>query len=203
MLNYFWRMNFETAKNYILHKLQKELDPRLTYHSIGHTLDVLESAERIAEMENIPAHETELLSLACLYHDSGMLITYRGHEEASIHIVKETLPGFGYSPGDIDLVNQMIQSTKLPQSATAHLNKILCDADLDYLGRNDYHMIAHRLKYEWEVLDIKTTTLTEWYQIQKEFLSNHRYFTASAIQLRESGKQENLRQILHILNNEK
>lgn len=196
-------MNFELAKNFILKKLERELDPRLTYHSIAHTLDVMDSAVRIAEMEKVSPPEIILLKTACLYHDSGMLITYKGHEEASIMIIEETLPGFGFTRDEISLIKQMILSTKLPQNAGVHLDQILCDADLDYLGRNDFYMIAHRLKYEWEVLDIKHTTLIEWYQIQKEFLSNHRYFTPSAINLRQEGKMENLRQIELILNHEK
>ncbi|MBW6461141.1 MAG: HD domain-containing protein [Bacteroidales bacterium] len=195
-------MNFESVKKYILQRLERELDPRLIYHSLHHTLDVLESADRIAEMENITASDKILLQTACLFHDSGMLITYQSHEDASIRIVKETLPLYGYTENEVEIISQMILSTKLPQNAKLHLDQILCDADLDYLGRNDFFMIAHKLKLEWDVLDVLHTTLTEWYRIQQEFLSGHRYFTPSAISLREEGKLENLRQIELILNHE-
>ncbi len=77
-------MNYEGVKKFILNKLEKELDPRLTYHSISHTLDVLESAIRLAELEKLSENDVLLLKTACLFHDSGMLVTYRGHEEASI-----------------------------------------------------------------------------------------------------------------------
>ena len=80
-------MNYEGAKNYILRKLERELDPRLTYHSISHTLDVLESAIRLAELEKISEDDLILLKTACLFHDSGMLVTYKGHEDASIAFV--------------------------------------------------------------------------------------------------------------------
>jgi uncharacterized protein len=196
-------MNYESAKKFILKKLEKELDPRLTYHSVDHTLDVLESAVRLAETENLQANEMILLKTACVFHDSGMLVTYRGHEDASINICHETLPGYDYSEEDTDIICRMVQTTKLPQCASQHLDKILCDADLDYLGRPDFFMIAHRLKYEWDVLDIHPTTLMEWYTIQKEFLTAHRYFTKSAIKLRQSYKLENLRQIEIMCNHEK
>jgi len=196
-------MNYESAKKFILKKLVKDLDPRLTYHSIYHTLDVLESAVRLAEKENLPPRELILLKTACVFHDSGMLVTYRGHEDASIKICQETLPAYDYKEDEIKIICRMIRTTILPQCASQHLDKILGDADLDYLGRPDFFMIAHRLKYEWDVLDIHPTTLLEWYTIQKDFLSTHKYFTKSAIKLRQSYKMENLRQIEIMCNHEK
>ena len=196
-------MNYEGAKNFILNKLEKELDPRLTYHSVSHTMDVLESAIRLAEMEGLSPADTVLLKTACLFHDSGMLVTYRGHGEASIEICRQILPKFTFNPEETEMVCQMIASTKLPQYATLLPEKILCDADLDYLGRPDFFMISHRLKYEWDVLDIHPTTLQEWYAIQKEFLSAHRYFTKSAIMLRQDFKMENLKQVELMCNHEK
>jgi uncharacterized protein len=196
-------MNYEGAKNFILSKLERELDPRLTYHSVKHTKDVLDSAVRLADMEKISPEDLILLKTACIFHDSGMLVTYRGHEEASIEISREILPSFNYSRQDTETVCRMILTTKLPQCANDKIDKILCDADLDYLGRKDFFMIAHKLKYEWDVLNIKPTTLFEWYFIQREFLSTHKYFTPSAIRLRQEYKMENLRQIEFMCNHEK
>lgn len=196
-------MNYEAVKKFILTKLERELDPRLTYHSINHTMDVLEAAIRLAEMEHLSAQELLLLKTASIFHDSGMLVTYSGHEAASVKICQEVLPAFDYNDEDTAIVSRMIQTTILPQCASDHLDKILCDADLDYLGRPDFFMIAHRLKYEWDILNIHPTTLQEWYKIQRDFLSAHRYFTISAINLRQSCKMENLKQIEFMCNHEK
>jgi len=59
-------------------------------------------------------------------------------------------------------------------------------------------MISHQLKYEWDVLGINPTTLNEWYQIQINFLSNHEFFTDSALRMRKAGKQKNLDEIREI-----
>ncbi len=187
----------------MLNKLQKELDPRLTYHSVNHTLDVFYSAKHLAEMENLEEHDIHLLETAAIYHDCGMLVTYAGHEEASIKIAEDILPQFNYSKSDIEVIRNMIITTKLPQSASVHLDMILCDADLDYLGRPDFFMIAHQLRYEWQMMQVHPTTLRQWYQIQVDFLNNHKYFTRSAIDLRQDGKLHNLAQINEILNHEK
>jgi hypothetical protein len=192
-------MNFEGARKYILEKLARELDPRLTYHSIGHTLDVCESAIRIARLEGITEPNIVLLKTAALYHDSGMLVTYKGHEEASVKIVHDTLPSFNYSAEDIMAIEGMILNTRLPQEAWEKLGMILCDADLDYLGRDDYFLISHQLKYEWDVLGFYPTTLMQWYELQIKFVGNHKYFTQSAVSTREKTKQGNLQQVRDVM----
>ena len=192
-------MNYPDARDFIIKKLVDELEPDLTYHSIDHTLDVLNSATQLAELENINEHDRIILETAALFHDSGMLKTYLGHEDASVEIAHEYLPGFAYTEKDIKMISDMIITTKLPQSANSYLERILCDADLDYLGREDFFMIAHRLQYEWNTLNIRKTTLREWYELQIAFLENHHFFTKSARMLRDEKKAENLKQIKELV----
>ncbi len=192
-------MDYDGVKAFMLDKLSKELSPNLYYHDINHTLDVLHSAEILMGAEGIDAAEQLIVKTACVLHDAGMLKTYIGHEEASCKLAMEILPAFNYSKQEIERVNQMIMTTKLPQSATDRLEQIICDADLDYLGRNDFFMISHRLKYEWDLHDFKKTTLREWYELQVSFLTNHVYFTKAAIESREVMKQQNLREIMELM----
>jgi predicted metal-dependent HD superfamily phosphohydrolase len=196
-------MNFEGAKKFLLDKLARELDPRLTYHSLSHTLDVLESATRLAKMEGLGDHETKILQTAAVFHDCGMLKTYRGHEIASVEIAESVLPSYSYSQEEIDEITKMILATQIPQSAKNKIDQILCDADLDYLGRNDFFMVAHQLKYEWEAMGIFPTSLVQWYEIQIDFLSQHDYFTDSARAMRQEKKLKNLEEIRLLFNNEK
>lgn len=192
-------MDFNKAKEYILKRLGNELHPNLYYHSIEHTMDVYNSAIKIAEMEGVKGDDMMLIKTAALYHDAGMIRTYVGHEEASADIVKESLPEFGYDAYAIDMISNMIMTTKLPQSAGAFLEKIICDADLDYLGREDFLMISHRLRHEWVTQRINILSLKQWYELQIEFLSNHEYFTNYAIETRQKGKLENLAQIEELM----
>jgi hypothetical protein len=88
----------------------------------------------------------------------------------------------------------MIMATMLPQHATNKLEMIICDADLDYLGRDDFFMISHRLKLEWHEMG-QTSRLIEWYKGQIEFLEGHHYFLESTKELRQAKKEENLAEI--------
>ena len=192
-------MNFVKAKKFLLGKLERELDPTLKYHNIEHTQDVLQSVENLGKMEHVNGKDFTLLKTAALFHDSGMLIQYDDHEEASTMIASKYLPEFGYTSEEIEVINKMIRTTRLPQNADTKLEKILCDADLDYLGRVDFFMIAHRLQYEWNKLNVKATTLETWYELQIEFLENHKYFTESAKKLRQKKKEQNMKEIKDLL----
>ncbi len=194
-------MEYELAKEYIVKRMDKDLSPFLYYHNLSHTFDVYESARRLAEMEKVSEHNLKLLQTACFYHDSGMLLRYDGHEQASTEIASQVLPGFGYTREDIKMINSMIMATKLPQNAHSLIEMIICDADLDYLGRDDFFMIAHRLKLEWMERGTKHT-LRQWYQGQIEFLGQHRYFTQSAIKLRLEKKKKNLAEIRELFNHQ-
>ena len=192
-------MDFAGAKAYILEKMERELNPDLVYHNLEHTLDVFNAALNIAAKEGVKGKDLALLKTAAVYHDSGMLLRYVGHEDASVEIIKEILPRFEYSDDDIEIIANMIITTKLPQGAETFLAKILCDADLDYLGREDFIMNSHRLRHEWITLNINKLTLYEWYQLQIKFLETHEYFTNCAVKLRQAKKEENLKQIKELL----
>ncbi|MCK9220301.1 MAG: HD domain-containing protein [Bacteroidales bacterium] len=192
-------MDFPGAKEYILHRLH-ELNPLLYYHSIFHTLDVYEASSRLAKMEGITGSKLVLIQTAALFHDSGILRQYIDHERVSASLAHETLPKFGYTKNDVDEVSGLIIQTKLPQQATTLPAQILCDADLDYLGREDFFIHSFQLQLEWKLFDVKTTNLKEWLVIQSKFLTSHQYFTKSANQLRNKMKAEHLAEINNYLN---
>jgi predicted metal-dependent HD superfamily phosphohydrolase len=195
-------MQFENLKTTILSRLKTEIRPCFYYHDYYHTFEVWQATRRMAESEGIDDNYTTILETAALLHDIGMLESFEAHEEASVRYAKKILPTYGYSEIEIEEISHLILATQLPQQATTIGEKIICDADLDYLGRDDFFIIAHRLKYEWKCQG-RFFTLKEWYELQAKFLKKHHYFTKSAIDLREEKKRIHLDQILELLNQEK
>ncbi len=187
-------MDFEGAKKYTLERLSNELNDKLHYHCVDHTLDVLDAVTRLADLENVNGHDKLLLQTAALFHDLGFIETYDGHEEASIKMTYEILPGFGYTQKDLQVIEGLIHSTEIPQEPNTHLEQIMADADLDYLGRDDLYVIGQRLQYEWQLHGI-ISSLREWHEKQLKFLKVHNYFTESAKKLRDKRKQENIHEL--------
>ncbi|HOI33332.1 MAG TPA: hypothetical protein PLC47_11225, partial [Bacteroidales bacterium] len=122
------------------------------------------------------------------------------HEKASVLIAKKLLPDHGFNPDQIVRINKLILATRMPQRPDDLASEIICDADLDYLGRTDYFIISHKLRLEWIMFDGYSEDLTKWYQAQIDFLENHQYFTDAAKNLREKGKQHNLLLVKKLLN---
>jgi uncharacterized protein len=192
-------MNFLGAKNYIVNRLQKELSPNLHYHSFDHSLDVLHSACRLDCMEELNETDSVLIETAAIYHDSGMIITYLDHEAASAKLAREVLPGFEYSPQEIEIIESLIMVTTMPQAATTKLEKIICDADLDALGREDFLITSFQLQLEWKLYGIMNSTLAEWIRYEIDFMEKHHYFTSSAIKIRNVQKQKNIKALKDLL----
>ncbi len=185
-------MKLHDAETFILKELQDKLSDTLYYHSLSHILDVAEAAVRIAISEGILDEETlTLLRTAALFHDAGFIKTYGGHEEEGCRISREVLPHFGYSPAHIRMICGMIRATKIPQQPKNKLEEILCDADLDYLGRDDFEAIAHGLYCELKERNMVGDDKS-WNQIQIRFMENHHYWTPSAQDSRQPIKRLHL-----------
>lgn len=184
-------MDTTAAKTYILKRLKNELPIERSYHSLEHTLDVHASVIDIALAEGVDGEDLELLKTAALFHDCGFVVETKAHEEVGCAIVKEQLPQFGYSPAQVERICAMIMSTKVPQSPQDLPAMILCDADLDYLGRGDFKRIGDLLFAEMRAFGTLSSEL-EWNTLQVGFLMQHRYFTDTNIKEREPLKQEHL-----------
>lgn len=184
-------MDALSAKAYILERLRSELPKERTYHSLEHTLDVYASAIDIAEQEGVTGEDLALLKIAALYHDCGFIMHGIDHEEHGCVVVREQLPRFGYSPEQVRRICDMIMATRIPQSPRNKLSRILCDADLDYLGRGDFEIIGSTLFAEMRTFGVLKTE-REWNQLQVRFLERHTYFTSTNKRLREPVKQAHL-----------
>lgn len=184
-------MEFESVKKFILAKLRKELPRSLTYHSLGHIKDVYKAAQKLAKLEGVTGEELTLLLTAVLFHDSGFLIQQKEHERVGCEIARKHLPDYGYKDKQIEIICGMIMATRIPQTPHNKLEQIICDADLDYLGRDDFFKIGNTLFDELCMYGLINTE-NDWNKLQVSFLEGHHYFTPSAIRLRKARKDEHL-----------
>ena len=190
--------NFKEVEQHVLGKLKRELPKELFYHGAHHTLDVLHSAITIGKDEKISDDEMLLLKVAVLYHDLGFTRVYKDHEEVGIEIAREELPGFGFNKKEIDIIAGMIMATKIPQNPKTQLERIIADADLEYLGRDDFETVGKTLFEEMKVyLDVESER--QWNIIQMNFLKSHHYHTAYCKRNREAKKNQYLDQIIKIV----
>ena len=188
------KFNYKKAEMHIVKLLKIKLPESLHYHGPHHTLDVCNSVQRIAKAEGVGGEDLFLLLTAALMHDAGFTVTYMNHEEKSIELAKEILPQYGYSEEQLKVIEGIIQATKLPTQPKNLLEEIMCDADLDYLGRDDFYPIAEGLKKEFMAQGIVKGD-KDFDALQIKFLSAHSYYTVSTRALREGEKQLRIQEI--------
>jgi len=191
-------MDHERAINHILNRLSTELPKHLTYHGKHHTDDVMRSVILIGNHHFTSKADLDLLLVAAAYHDSGFIYGHENHEERGCQIVKDTLPKFGFKEREIVDICNMIMATKVPQNPTGTLSDILCDADLDYLGRDDFEEIASSLFKELKHSGIIENEM-HWNRIQVRFLQNHTYHTDFGKQVRQPKKEIHLNRLMDIV----
>lgn len=171
--------------------LERGLTPYHYYHNWTHTADVTAAAERIAGQEGLGAGDCDLLLAAALLHDMGYIEYYHDNEPIAVGIGRRVLPELGFAPGEIECIGRLILATRLPQCPTTLLEQALCDADLDYLGREDYCDLSERLRREWAAFGLILSD-EAWLEHQVRFLTAHDYYLSSVRTMRDPGKVKNL-----------
>jgi len=194
----FGLIQFTDIQEIILDKLEKELPAYLYYHNVKHTVDVVTEVELIGWGEGVSDEEILLLKTAGLFHDAGHTVDYDTHEYQGTLFAREMLPKYNYTPEQIDHICEIIMSTKLPPEPQNLLEAIICDSDLDYLGRSDFIPVSNTLYQELKEQN-KIGSLNDWNKLQVKFISGHQYFTKTARSLREVNKQKQIERISSLI----
>jgi adenylate cyclase len=191
-------IRFTDIQELILDRLEKELPGYLLYHNVKHTVDVVTEVELIGWSEGCSDEEILLLKTAGLFHDAGHIVAYDNHEYHGTLIAREILPSYSYTPEQIERICSLIMATKLPPKPSNLLECIMCDSDLDYLGRSDFIPVSNTLFEELKAQK-KIGSLNDWNKMQIKFISGHQYFTRTARSLREVNKQLQIERIQSLI----
>jgi len=194
-LHHFSTIKYYKTEHHVLKMLELGLESNLYYHSIHHTKDVVKAVERLALLEGVTDEALFLLKTAAIFHDAGFIESYSHNEPIGARMAEEILPQYGYTNDHIETIKELIFVTQIPHKPTNKLQEIICDADLDYLGRDDFEQIADKLRRELKERNIITSD-KKWDEIQISFLNQHRYFTKTAIETRQKIKEQNIQLVL-------
>jgi len=190
-------------ERHVRNRLEAELPKTLTYHGAHHTIsDVLPSVDRICRGEGVSDAQTDLVRAAALFHDLGFVESYYGNEPIGARLATQSLPQFGFSVEEIDRIAGLILSTEIREIDGAWvqapgddlLKRILCDADLDNLGRDDFFEVSDSLRRELEFQGERFTD-REWCTRQIAFVSRQEWFTATQRRDRDATKRGNLERL--------
>lgn len=167
------------------------LPPTYSYHCLEHTEQVVNNSKVIAEAEGLNDELHDLLFVSAWMHDVGIIETYSGHEIVSCRMMREII-GSELTGDELDLVEEAIMATEIPQKGAHKVSQILCDADLLYLGTSAFIPWSERLRQEHSILFNRSYTDSEWAEINIKFIRHHTYFTQFAREYCDAGCAFNL-----------
>ncbi len=178
--------------------LTTQLSDKLFYHGLHHTFDVLNALNRHIKREKIDAKKAKLLRIGALYHDIGFTVSNEEHEERGVEIAEKYMREYGCSKKEIETVKGLIRATKIPQTPKNELERIICDADLDYLGRDDFYEISNQLFRELKAFSIMNNQ-NDWNKAQIKFLELHKYHTVYGQNIRQPEKEKRIEQLKEMI----
>lgn len=188
-------MEFNRIFDSLYSRLEKELPYYLYYHSANHTRSVIDRAIFLAKDQNLSEYEIDLIKVAALYHDAGFLIGREDHETKSCNLATKELPEFGFSEEEISKICGMINATRIPQKTYNKYDKIVADADLFYLGTDDYNHYSNLL-YRELLHSNPSIDQKRWFDIQLDFLNTHSFQTPYGMKVLEPVKQKNKEKLI-------
>ncbi len=181
-------------EEYTYDRLENELPGNLYFHNIHYARQVYNHAGLLSKAEDLDLEEILMVRTASLLLPLGYINAYENPEKEAAAIARKVLNGFFYSDKQVNLISNLILSTRWPHAPRNLLEEIMADTSTEYLGRADFIKLYKLLFLEYneyhEPLEIR-----EWKELQFKILSEYKIFTEGARRLREVTSDEQIRKL--------
>ncbi|MDY0904433.1 Pycsar system effector family protein [Pedobacter sp. CFBP9032] len=182
----------QEVEKYVGNYFRTHHDPRLVYHNLEHTQEVVNAAQQIANHYQINEQDFFTITVAAYFHDTGYFEDALKHEEKGAELADQFLSEHQVGAEVRDNVKSAILATKIPQNPKNQLDKILCDADLFHLGLPDFREKGKLMHKEVELIYDKKISKQDWRKRDIQFMESHRYQTDYVVLLLSDQKQANI-----------
>ncbi len=178
--------------NYVSKLLAEKLSDSIEFHTIEHSKCVVANSEFIGKSSGLDEDEINIVKLCAWFHDTGYIIKPKGHEEESAKIAAEFLASKGIDEATISRVKNCILATIVPQQPKDLISKVLCDADLVHLSKDNYFERIEKMRNEWVNLSEKKIGKRKFHATSVKFFQMHQYHTDFAKKELQPKKDKNL-----------
>ncbi|HNP17876.1 MAG TPA: DUF5706 domain-containing protein [Fulvivirga sp.] len=155
----------------------KNLHNDFTYHDLQHTQEVVAAVKEIAGAENFEGIELENVLVAAWFHDLGYSCDLKNHETESARLMREELEKWGIEAVRIAAIEEIILSTRMPQSPKNKASEIMCDADLYHISTDLFSDKSEHLLAELNTVCGQHISSKDWMEKTYDFMKSHSYFT--------------------------
>lgn len=179
--------------------LENQLPTGYSYHTLDHTLEVLQAIETIANYLQLSEEDRLTLKMAGWLHDLGYRDQYIGHEEVGMKIAREYLGEKSVPEINIKQIESIIEATRLDQPPRNLLEEVIKDADLSNLATPDALENSEKIRNEWMIFLNRTFTDEGWNQFNLRFFKDYLYFTTYGRDVLQPSKDQNVKKLKKLL----
>lgn len=177
-------------ESHIEQQYREHQDPRIIYHDVQHTREVVSAVITISGFYGMNDEERFPIIAAAWFHDLAYMYTGpENHEEKSAVMARTYLESKGVDDLMIRQIEGCIMATKIPQTPHTLGEKIIADADLFHFGKASFQEKSDLLRRETELITGNEITGSEWRANTLRFMEQHHYFTEFAKQELQPSKE--------------
>jgi predicted metal-dependent HD superfamily phosphohydrolase len=187
---------YKQVENHVTGLFETNKRPKLFFHTLEHTENIVQRAGEIADQYKLPENERLAVIIAAWFHDTGHLFgPAETHEEKSVELMTDFMKAQHSDDNLIKTIAGCILATKRAVEPSNRLEQIVCDADTYHLGTKDFKKTNKLVRKEISQDDENNLSKSDWDIKTLEFLEKHKYYTPYCIELLEKGKQENIERL--------
>ena len=181
-----------------LEYLGKHLDKHYTYHNVGHTLEVCSAVKLFAENSNLASDVYYALRIAAVFHDFGYLESSSDNEKLALPYIEDFGRRWNIAGDILRAAYNMVLETVFPYQPASLAGQILCDADVEYIGRDSFLKKAELFRRDLAGEGMVFTE-REWWKFELNFLQSNMFFSPACRSLRDAGRLRNLEKVEALL----
>jgi len=165
------------TEEFIRSYYDEHFDPDYSFHSIKHTIRTVEGIRQLAKKEGLNQVQLEILTLAAWFHDVSVWEGYNNHEQRSALLAAVFLKENSYDQESIEAVKACILATSLSKEPSNLMEKVIKDADILHLGKNNFFKRNKELRHEWEKKKAVKADDEQWLKDDISFFDTHPFYT--------------------------
>ncbi len=177
-------LRLKDIEEVFLKRMEEELPAALYFHNYKYCVDLLTQSELLFGSEKMSEEDRLLVKTAALLDCMSYLKGYTKRSVYTNQLTRELLPKYHYRDKQIEEIARLISMPLLPPLAKSLPEKVLSDARLSFLGKNNFADSVNSMYKEMKLFG-QISSKTELIQNLSGFLKSFQFYTLTAQKLAE------------------
>ena len=187
---------YSEIEQYVRGLFNVHQSPRLLFHNLQHTENVVNKSKEIALHYPLGDQEKLVLYMAAWFHDTGYLFGPASeHEEKSVETMKLFAREKQVPFDTVSEVSACIMATKAPRHPIGILQEILCDADTFNFGTKEFKQTNEIVFREFQNASESVLSKRKFTENTLAMLKQHQFYTKYCKDLLNDGKKSNIKKL--------